>query len=47
MENQGFAVPADIVAMVRDNKTMIKGMQSTIDRGVAAFSGSGPSSGVR
>ena len=45
VENQGFAIPADIVAMVRNNETMIKGMQSTIDRGVAAFSNAGPSNG--
>ena len=31
--------------MVRNNEAMIKGMQSTIDRGVAAFSNSGPSNG--
>ena len=44
VEAQGYSIPSDIVAMVRNNETMIKGMQSTIDRGVKAFSSFEPPS---
>ena len=44
VDNQGYSIPSDIVAMVRNNETMIKGMQSTIDRGVKALSAIEPAS---
>ena len=43
IENQGYTIPSDIVAMVHNNDTMVKNMQSSFDRGMSSLSQASPS----